>query len=738
MKFTTLLQTLLPFRAQLVAHTQRKACQALLLCATASMASHAQTLTTLVTFDVTNGAQPSGLKQATNGNFYGTTSSGGANGDGEVFEMTLTGGLTILHSFDVTDGIDPASGLAISGGNYYGTTAAGGADACGEVFEMTPTGTLTVLHSFIETDGKNPNGLRLGSDGNFYGTTQIGGADGDGEVYKVTTSGTVTVLHSFDISDGAMPKSGLVQGIDGNYYGTTSINGPDGDGTVFKITPSGTLTTLVSFNSTNGDGPGGLLQSTVDGNFYGTTQNGGADGDGVVYKMTPSGTLTVLHSFDVTDGAFPGSLIEGTDGNLYGTTKDGGADGDGEVYKLTLSGTLTILHSFDVTDGEAPGTLVQGFDGNFYGADVGDLCTKYCGPLTDGSIYKLTVTHTLPGPNGIATIAGDGTQGYSGDGGPAINAELQSPYVNLDSAGNMYITSNDLGDCRVRKVTASTGIISTVVGNGTCGFSGDGGPATSAEIEALDVAVDAAGDIFIVDDGNSRIRKVTASTGIISTVAGNGTRGYSGDGGPATSAELHGPTGIAVDSAGNLYIADEQNNRIRKVTASTGIISTVAGDGTEGFSGDGGPATSAELAFPISVALDSAGDIYLVDGLNERVRKVTASTGDISTVAGNGKAGYSGDGGPATSAELNAPTFLALDSAGDIYIADYSNYRIRKVTALTGIISTAAGDGSFGFSGDGEAATSAEISTPCNVATDVIGNIYIGDCANERVRVVGY
>jgi uncharacterized repeat protein (TIGR03803 family) len=698
--------------------------------------AHAQTLTTLVTFDVNNGELPSGLKQVSSGNFYGTTSEGGANGDGEVFEMTLSGGLTILHSFDVSDGADPG-GLTPSSGNYYGTTAAGGADDDGEVYEMTPTGTVTVLHSFDVTDGTQPGGLKLGSDGNFYGTTAAGGADGDGEVFKMTPTGTLTVLHSFDSSDGSHPSGGLTQGTDGNYYGTTSSYGPGGYGTVFKITSTGTFTTLYGFGLTEQQ-PSGLLQSTIDGNFYGVTVEGGANGDGSVYKITPSGIVTVIHSFDVTDGAFPAGLILGTDGNFYGTTKNGGANGDGEVFKMTSAGAITLLHSFDVTDGEAPVTLVQGFDGNFYGTTGGPCGPKGCGPPTDGTIYKLTVTHTLPGPNGIATVAGDGTQGYSGDGGPAISAELQSPYVFLDSAGNMYITSDNLGDCRVRKVTASTGIISTVAGNGTCGFSGDGGPATSAEMEPIGVAVDAAGDIFIVDDGNARIRKVTASTGIISTVAGNGTQGYSGDGGPATSAELNRPFGAAVDGAGNLYIADEFNNRIRKVTASTGIISTVAGDGTEGFSGDGGSATSAELAFPVSVALDSVGDIYLVDGLNERVRKVTASTGDISTVAGNGTAGYSGDGGPATSAELNAPTSLALDSAGDIYIADYSNYRIRKVTALTGIISTAAGDGTFGFSGDGGAATSAEIRTPCNVATDVIGNIYIGDCANERVRVVGY
>ena len=711
--------------------TRAFARRVLLMCAVVTLASHAQTLTTLVTFNVNNGSQPSGLKQASNGNFFGTTSAGGANGDGEVFQMTLTGGLTIMHSFDVTDGIDPA-GLTSSASNYYGTTATGGANGDGVVYEITPTGAFTLVHSFDFTDGDLPGGLKLGSDGNFYGTTQKGGANGDGEVYKMTPSGTVTVLHSFNSSDGAKPKSGLVQGTDGNYYGTTSQNGPGMDGTVFKITPSGTLTTLHSFSSTDGDGPAGLLQSTVDGNFYGTTVNGGGFGDGVVYKMTPSGTLTVLHSFDVTDGAFPGTLIEGTDGNYYGTTTDGGANGDGEVYKMTPTGVVTVLHSFDVTDGEVPGALAQGFDGNFYGATVGKP------PTNDGTIYKLTVTHTLPGPNRIATLAGNGTQGYSGDGGLATSAELSAPDgVAVDTGGNIYI--GDLGNNRIRKVTVSTGDISTVAGDGTAGYSGDGGPATKAELSSPEgVAVDHAGNIYIADHTNSRIRKVTLSTGIITTVAGNGTTGYSGDGGLATKAELCAPEDVTVDSAGNIYIADSCNNRIRKVTVSTGIITTVAGDGTGGYSGDGGQATSAELSDPIGVGLDTANNIYIGDFSNNRIRKVTVSTGIITTVAGDGKGGYSGDGGPATSAELDSPGGVEVDPAGNIYIADYGNSRIRKVTALTGFISMIGGNGVAGYSGDGGAATAAELNIPPALALDAVGNIYVADRGNNRIRAIGY
>jgi len=277
-------------------------------------------------------------------------------------------------------------------------------------------------------------------------------------------------------------------------------------------------------------------------------------------------------------------------------------------------------------------------------------------------------------------VAGNGTKGYSGDGGAATSAELNAPNdVAVDSAGNIYI-ADTLND-RIRKVTVSTGIITTVAGNGAGGYSGDGGSATSAEIFQPDgLAVDSAGNIYIADTFNYRVRKVTKSTGIISTVAGDGTYGYSGDGGLATSAELGEPTDVAVDAAGNIYIADPGFARIRKVTVSTGIISTVAGNGTQGYSGDGGPATSAELSSPDGVTVDGAGNIYIADLYNERVRKVTVSTGIISTVAGDGTAGYSGDGGPATGAEIYYPDGLAVDTAGNIYIADTENFRIRGVS----------------------------------------------------------
>jgi len=334
-------------------------------------------------------------------------------------------------------------------------------------------------------------------------------------------------------------------------------------------------------------------------------------------------------------------------------------------------------------------------------------------------------------PGIISTVAGNGTAGYSGDGGPAASAELSYPYsVAVDSAGTFYIADNNNS---VRKVNAS-GVISTLAGNGTAGYSGDGGPATSARLSGpAGVAVDGAGNLYIADQSNQRIRKVTAATGIITTVAGNGTAGYSGDGGPATSAELNFPAGVAVDSAGNLYIADYNNSVIRKVNTS-GIMTTVAGNGTGGYSGDSGPATSAELYLPIGVAVDGTGNLYIADTGNQRIRKVDAS-GIITTVAGNGTAGYSGDGGLAISAQLDRPTSAAVDSAGNLYIADTGNQRIRKVNA-SGIITTVAGNGTFGYSGDGGAATSAEFYDPDGVAVDSAGNLYIADANNQRIRKV--
>ena len=331
----------------------------------------------------------------------------------------------------------------------------------------------------------------------------------------------------------------------------------------------------------------------------------------------------------------------------------------------------------------------------------------------------------LDGATGILTLAaGNGTAGFSGDAGPATSAQLNSPAgLAVDSAGNLYIA--DSGNYRIRKVSA--GVISTVAGNGTPGFSGDNGSATSAQLDpGSGVAVDSAGSLYVAEYHNQRVRKV--SGGVITTLAGNGTPGFSGDNGPATSAQLLYPAGVAADSAGVLYIADCLNQRIRKV--SNGVITTVVGDGTSWFGGDNGPAAKAELWYPNGLAVDSAGNLYIADTYNHRIRKV--SNGVIATVAGGGPS--IGDNGPAASAQLLYPYGVAVDSAGNLYITDYGHNRIRKVSG--GVIATVAGNGTSSFSGDNGPATSAELNSPQGVAVDPAGAGYIADTANNRIRKV--
>ncbi len=319
----------------------------------------------------------------------------------------------------------------------------------------------------------------------------------------------------------------------------------------------------------------------------------------------------------------------------------------------------------------------------------------------------------------IDTVAGCGGDSTS-EGIPATEAYFNYPGgIAMDAVGNLYIA--DTYHDRVRKVDTN-GIITTVAGNGSSGYSGDGGPATEAKLyESQDVAVDASGNLYIADMRNNRIRKVDTN-GIITTVAGNGSSGYNGDGGPATEAQLTFPSGVIVDSLGNLYIADRVNHCIRKVDPG-GIIITVAGNGSSGYSGDEGPATEAQLNYPDGLALDASGNLYIADN-NHCIRKVDTS-GIIITVAGNGSSGYSGDGGPATEAQLNYPNGLALDASGNLYICDTSNYRVRKVDTSS-IITTVAGNGSYDFYEPGDGGPAIEASfTSWYVTVDDAGNLYI-------------
>jgi secreted PhoX family phosphatase len=360
------------------------------------------------------------------------------------------------------------------------------------------------------------------------------------------------------------------------------------------------------------------------------------------------------------------------------------------------------------------------------------------------SVGTYTVTASYGGTAGFApsstdtivTTVGNGLAGYAGNNGPAAAAELNNPRgIASDSAGNLFIADRD--NNVVREVIKATGNIITVAGNGTPGYSGDNGPATAAELNwPHGIAVDSAGNLFIADTNNSVIREVVKATGKIITVAGNGTAGYSGDNGPATSATLTMPHNLIFDSAGNLIIADTYNNVIREVIKATGKIIAVAGNGIAGYSGDHGPVTAAELNTPIGLAFDSAGDLFFCDNGNNVVREVVKATGNIITIAGNGTAGYKGDNGPAAAAELNQPDGITFDRAGDLYFVEELNNVVREVVKATGNIITVAGDGVAGYSGSNGPATAAELNNPTRVAIDSSGGVLITDSHNHVVREI--
>jgi trimeric autotransporter adhesin len=331
----------------------------------------------------------------------------------------------------------------------------------------------------------------------------------------------------------------------------------------------------------------------------------------------------------------------------------------------------------------------------------------------------------------ISTFAGNGNANYSGDGAQATNAEINNPTgIAFDASGNLYLS--DYNNNRIRKVDAQ-GVITTFAGNGTFGYSGDGGQAVNASLALPSTLVfDASGNAYIVDAGNNCIRKISSS-GVITTVVGNGIAGYTGDGGLANMATLNFPCGIVFDQAGNMYIADRNNNAIRKVTTS-GVISTFAGTGLGGFGGDGGAASSALLSHPNGVDFDKFGNLFIADKYNNRIRKVN-TLGIISTVAGIGTPGSTGDGGQASMAEFDSPFGVTFDQAGNYYVSDFNNNKIRKVYP-NGIITTYAGNGTGGYSGDNGLANQAQIFNPEKVTLDAMGNVYIPDAVNQRVRKV--
>ena len=591
--------------------------------------------------------------------------------------------------------------LAFCGGSaavaqqYTINTVAGGAPPVG----APPATPVTAINTSIG----QPRNAAVDSAGNLYFSA-------GNSVFKLSTSGNLSLFagnsrvgYSGDFGPAVKAQlnqpTGIAVDAANDVYIADSMNN-----VVRLVTPDGTIVTIAGNGVAGYSGDGGgstAVDPTTQGMLnhpYGLA----LDKNGNLY-IADNGN----HAIRIVS---PGASISTFAGNQ---TYNFGYAGDGAAATLAQ---LTY-----------PTDVAVDSSGNVYIADYGNFVIRQV--TTDGVIH---------------TYAGNNTPGYSGDGGAPTSAALYQPFgVAVDSSGNLYIS--EYGDSRIRKVTPSTsttsgttttttaGKISTIAGTGSFGFAGDGSTATSGQLNLPHgIAVDSGGNVYVADWGNNRIRKI-ASGGNISTVAGNGLGSYSGDAGAATSAQFNVPSAVAVDSAGNIYIADTANNAVRQITAK-GVVSTFAGTGIAGFSGDGAAANKAQLSAPQSLAVDTAGNVYIADSGNLRVR-VVGTSGNITTFAGSGSPGYGGDGAAAASATFYLPSAVATDKSGNVYIADYSVGVVRKVTSA-GTISTVAGNGGTGYSGDGGPATAAQLNGPSALAVDPAGNLYIAQLGDSRVRMV--
>jgi sugar lactone lactonase YvrE len=517
------------------------------------------------------------------------------------------------------------------------------------------------------------------------------------------------------------------------------------NGVVRKINSAGVITTIVGNGSIGGTGDGGPATASELGRPFRVAMDNKGNlfvaevAYNCICKVDTAGIIKIVGGSGVyglgTDGdggqataatmSAPCGLALDTMGNLFFSDID-----NNRIRKIDLNTGIISAYA---------ATLVAGYSGDGGPATAAQISTPedlvcdaagnlYICDASNNMVRKVSTTGIITG------FAGQ--SGLFGDGQPAISSEMTIPYnIATDATGNVYLA--DILNNRVRKIDAVSGLMTTVAGTGYAGyddsFGGDGGPATAALINNPSaVAIDNAGNIYVADNTNGRIRKVNAA-GIISTIAGNGGPTYNGDNGPAVLAALESPVGVAVDNAGNVFVADQQNSRIRKIDAA-GIIHTVAGTGTSGFSGDGGAAIYARINAPNDVAVDLEGNLYIADFNNHRIRKVDTA-GIITTIAGTGAAGPAGDGGAATDASLNYPAGVKVDASGNVYIADYENNKVRVVNTA-GIITTVAGTGVRGFSGDGGLASAAKLYWPTGVALDASNQLFIADAKNYRIRKV--
>jgi len=485
---------------------------------------------------------------------------------------------------------------------------------------------------------------------------------------------------------------------------------------------SGTATLCAGSSITFSDAASGGIWSSGHTSIAtvgsGTGAVTGVDSGTVIISYTTTCSIPATYALTVNPAPNAGT-ITGANGLCVGGTITLSDAAPGGVWSAS-SATTTINSATGLVTGLAiSGDNISYTVTNVYSCSA--IATKHIN--AEGA------------PADIYTFSGTGTSGYTGDGGPAYLARLTTPRaLATDASGNVYYCDVPLNV--IRKIS-TTGIITTVAGNGTAGNTGDGGQATNATLNGPNgLYIDTAGNMLICNSNSSTIRKVNAATGIITTIAGTGVSGYNGDGIPATAAQLNVSLGVCEDASGNIYFTDQNNFRVRRIDAVTGLISTIIGYGSNYYDGDGGPGTAARIGYTRDIQADNSGNLYIVDPENNVIRKYVIATGIITTFAGTGGVGgSSGDGGPATAAKFNALARVAFDGGYMMYVADQGNQKVRQINMSTGIISTVAGTGTSGYTGDGGAAATAQLSQPSGIGCDHWGNLYIADALNHRIRL---